>query len=126
MRHLGVAVEIDAPASVVWDLLTDFGRWPAWGPSIRRVESAAERVAPRVSGRVQTIVGVWVPFEISAVEPGRSWSWRVAGIPATRHIVSALGPSRCRARFTVAWPFAPYLAVMRLALARLRRMAGKP
>jgi uncharacterized protein YndB with AHSA1/START domain len=126
VRHPGVAVEIEAPASVVWDLLTDFERWPDWGPSIRRVTAGAGRVEAGVTGRVQTIVGVWVPFEITGVEPGRSWTWRVAGIPATRHCVSAVGPDRCRARFTVAWPFAPYLVVLRLALGRLERMAERP
>ena len=126
MRHLGVALEIEAPAPVVWDLLTDFDRWPDWGPSIRRVTVGDGRVQAGVTGRVQTIVGVWVPFEITRVEPGRSWTWRVAGIPATRHCVSAVGPDRCRAWFTVAWPLAPYLVVMRLALGRLERMAERP
>jgi uncharacterized protein YndB with AHSA1/START domain len=126
VRHLGVAVEIEAPAPVVWDLLTDFDRWPVWGPSIRRVTSTADRVAAGVTGRVQTIVGIWLPFEISRVEPGRSWSWRVAGLPATRHHVSASGPVRCRVQFTVAWVLAPYLVVMRMALGRLKRMAEHP
>jgi uncharacterized protein YndB with AHSA1/START domain len=123
VRHVGTSVEIDAPAPVVWDLLTDLGCWPAWGPSIRRVASTADRVAPGVTGRLQTVVGIWVPFEISRVEEGHSWSWTVAGVPATGHFLSALGPDRCRVRFTVAWVLAPYLVVMRVALGRLKRMA---
>lgn len=123
MKQLGTSLEIEAPLSVVWDLLTDFDHWPAWGTSIRRVDSAADRVAAGVTGRVQTIVGFWVPFEISDVEANDSWSWTVAGIPATGHFVSAVGSNRCRVQFTVAWALAPYLVVMRRSLGRLKRMA---
>jgi uncharacterized protein YndB with AHSA1/START domain len=123
VRHVGAAVEIDAPVSVVWDVLTDLNRWPAWGPSIRRVASAADRADAGVTGRVQTVVGIWLPFEITWFEPGRAWFWNVAGIPATRHYVSAIEEDRCRVQFTVAWVVAPYLLVLRVALGRLRRMA---
>ena len=94
-----------------------------WGTSIRRVESAADCVAPGVVGRVQTILGFWVPFEISDVVANDSWHWRVAGVSATGHFVSAIGPDRCRVQFTVAWALAPYLVVMRMSLGRLKRMA---
>jgi len=123
VRQLGTSKEIAAPVSTVWDLLTEFDHWPVWGTSIRRVESAADCVAPGVVGRVQTIFGFWVPFEISDVVTNDSWHWRVAGVSATGHFVSAIGPDRCRVQFTVAWALAPYLVVMRMSLGRLKRMA---
>lgn len=123
MRHVGTSVVVEAPVSAVWDLLTDFECWPVWGVTIRRVETDAERVAPGVTGRVQTIVGAWLPFEISEAVAEDSWFWTVAGISATRHYVSALGPDRTRIRFTVAWALAPYLAAIRISLVRLKRMA---
>jgi hypothetical protein len=49
----------------------------------------------------------------------------VAGIPATRHHLVAIGPDRSRVQFTVAWVLAPYLVVMRTALGRLKRMAER-
>lgn len=123
MKQLGTSMEIAAPVSTLWDLLTEFDHWPAWGTSIRRVESAADSVAPGVTGRVQTILGFWVPFEILDVVTNASWHWKVAGVPATGHSVSAVGPDRCRVEFTVAWALAPYLVAMRMSLGRLKRMA---
>ena len=123
MKELGTAIEIAAPVPIVWDLLTEFDHWPAWGTSIRRVESASRRVAPGVTGRAQTILGFWVPFEITDVVANDSWHWRVAGVPATGHFVSPIGPDRCRVQFTVAWALAPYLVAMRMSLGRLKRMA---
>lgn len=116
-------MEIRAPISTVWDLLTDFDRWSVWGLSMRQVDTDADRVTTGATGRVQTIVGLWVPFEITAVSPEESWFWKVAGISATRHFVSAVGPDHCRARFTVAWALAPYLVAMRVSLVRLKQMA---
>lgn len=123
MRHLTATIDIDAPPSAVWELLAEFERWPEWGPSIRSVDVAADAVAPGVTGRVRTIAGVWLPFEITAVVPEQSWVWRVAGVPATGHTLSARDGDRARAGFSVAWVLAPYLLVMRIALRRLKRMA---
>ena len=114
MKQLATSIEIAAPVSAVWDLLTEFDHWPAWGASIRRVESGADRVAPGVTGRVQTILRFWVPFEISDVAANHSRSWRVAGIPATGHFISATGKHRCRVDFTVA-----LLSQIRFRLCRL-------
>jgi uncharacterized protein YndB with AHSA1/START domain len=118
-----VAAEIDAPAEVVWALLADTSRWADWGPSVRAVESPARLVTPGLRGRVRTAAGVRVRFEITRVEPGRAWDWRVAGIAATGHRVEPLGPARCRAVFVVpAWA-APYGLVCAVALRRLSRLA---
>ncbi len=123
MKHFTVSVVIDAPAERVWTLLAEFARWPQWGPSIRAVETATERVAPGAVGRVKTAAGFWLPFEITAVEPGRAWDWKVAKIPATGHAVIPLGPTRSRATFSAPWLVAPYMLVLRVGLGRVRRLA---
>lgn len=115
--------EVDAPAEVLWDLLTDPARWPEWGPSVAAAELDGDRLRAGALGRVRTAVGVTVPVEVTAVEPGRRWAWRVAGIPATDHRVDPLGPGRCRVGIGVPAPAAPYLAVCHVALGRLERIA---
>jgi hypothetical protein len=66
-----------------------------------------------------------VPFEITSVEPGSSWTWTVAGIRATGHYVTAMG-SRCtRVDFTVSGWFAPYVVVLHAGLRRLKELAEK-
>jgi len=79
---------------------------------------------PTDRGRVQSAAGLWLPFAITHWEPGRAWSWRVAGVPATGHRVDPLGPRRCRVSFLIPrWaPF--YRPVCRLALRRLAARAG--
>ena len=57
-----------APAARVWTLISQFEWWPEWGASIRAVETEADRVAEGVTGRVQTIAGIWLPFQITTVE----------------------------------------------------------
>lgn len=118
----GNSVEIQAPASAAWQLLTDTSRWPQWGPSVSRVESAEQFIAPGSSGRVKTFIGVWLPFRITEFVAGQRWGWEVAGIPATGHRVQPLRPDRCRVTFEVPLLATPYLAVCRLAAARIRNI----
>jgi hypothetical protein len=114
------SVEILAPASAAWKLLTDTSRWPDWGPSVSRVESVEQQIGPGSSGRVLTIFGVWLPFRVTEFVAGHRWNWEVAGIPATGHRVDSLGPDRCRVVFEVPLLATPYLAVCRLAAERIR------
>jgi hypothetical protein len=116
------SVEILAPASAAWKLLTDTTRWTEWGPSISRVESAEQYIGPGSTGRVQTIIGVWLPFRVTEVVAGQRWGWEVAGIPATGHRVESLGPDRCRVSFEVPLLAVPYLAVCKLAAQRIRNI----
>jgi hypothetical protein len=116
-------IDIDADASVVWPYLARFHHWPAWGPTVTAVESASSEVAPGVTGRVRTPIGLWLPFTIVDVDPGRAWDWRVAGVPATGHTVVPDGPSRCRVEFTAPWWASPYAAVLAMGLRRIQRLA---
>ena len=78
---------------------------------------------PGATGRVETVAGLTLPFEITTVVDGRHWSWDVAGIGATEHRVEALDAARCRAGFGVPWIAAPYAAICRIALGRLDALA---
>lgn len=116
-------IDIRAPADRVWRLLTEFRSWPGWGPSVRDVESDAEAVAPGVTGRVHTALGVWLPFAIDDFEEGRYWDWSVAGLRATGHRVSPLSAHRTRVVFTVSRRYLPYVPVLAWGLRRLKRIA---
>ncbi|MEY6433641.1 SRPBCC family protein [Thioalkalicoccus limnaeus] len=99
MRHVDRI--IDAPADVAWRILIDTREWPIWGPSVRAVEAPASLIGPGMHGRIQTRIGLWLPFEITDWEPQRAWAWRVADIEATGHRVDPLGPGRCRVTFEI-------------------------
>lgn len=117
--------EIDAPAQVAWRLLTDLSRWPEWGPSVRAARLEGDSFGAGARGRVTTALGFDLPFEVTGFEDGRSWSWSVAGIPATDHRVEPLDDGRCRVGFGVPAIAFPYLAVCHVALARLAEMAPR-
>ena len=125
MKQRWVTAEIDAPAATVWGLLVDLDAWPRWGPSVRRASVEGGALAAGAHGKVTTAAGFSLPFEVTAFEPGVGWAWKVGGINATDHRVEPLGADRCRVGFGVAWPATPYLAVCRIALGRLARLAAK-
>ena len=65
-----VSRDIDAPAHIAWRLLIDTAEWPRWGPSVRAVEAPQRRIGPGMRGRIQTPPGLWLPFDITAWQPG--------------------------------------------------------
>lgn len=116
-------LEISVPAAIAWRLLTDTQAWPHWGPSVRAVEAPMRHIGPGLRGRVQTTLGFWLPFEITHWQPSSQRARQGVGVPATRHIVTSIGPARCRVTFTIpSWaPF--YVPVCRVALPRLGDLA---
>lgn len=125
-----VSRRVAAPAGVVWKLLTDTGKWPAWGPSITGVEPATDAgavpgLAPGSRGKVRTVLGLALPYTVTGFDAGRYWSWSVAGIPATGHRVTPQDDG-CLLTFTVPWWAPAYLPVCALALRRIERLATGP
>ncbi|MFC7222414.1 SRPBCC family protein [Halalkalicoccus sp. GCM10025322] len=118
-RVLEVGRRIDAPAEEVWDVLVDTRRWPEWGPSIRRVECSDRRIRTGSAGRLWTVGGLELPFEITTCED-RHWSWRVAGVSATGHRVERLDRG-CRVVFELPVIAAGYASVCCIALSRIAR-----
>ena len=125
MKTRWTSRDIAAPAEVMWELLTDVGRWPEWGPSVRRATLATSRFELGSRGTVRTVLGLRFPFEVTRFEEGRSWSWSVAGCPATDHVVEALGPHLSRVGFGVPSIATPYLVVCRVALRRLDELGRR-
>ena len=125
-RRLEVARRIDADPASAWELLATPERWPEWGPSVRAVDCADERISEGTTGRVRIPGGLWIPFEITtcreptASRPGR-WGWRVAKIPATGHRVESVG-KRCRVVFEIPLAAAGYAPVCSRALDRIEEL----
>ena len=114
-----ISRELEVPAVKAWEQLVDTTAWAAWSPSIEGVECRAREIRLGSRGRIRTRLGLWLPFEVDVYRPLQEWSWRVAGVPATRHRVNAIAPGRCRVEFGVPVPAAPYRFVCGEALERL-------
>ncbi|WP_295887018.1 SRPBCC family protein [uncultured Thiohalocapsa sp.] len=126
MRHESmhhVSAVIPAPAEAAWHILIDTEEWPRWGPSVRAVRSPQRCIGPDTTGHIQTPLGAWLPFRITHWQPGRSWTWRVAGIAATGHEVIPLGTTRCRVSFLIPRWAPLYRPVCETALRRIAERA---
>lgn len=107
----------------MWALLVETRYWPSWGATVLEVDGP-ERLAKGSTGRVRTILGLWVEFEITEYdESNRYWAWRVAGIEATSHRVIDRGPGACTAEIGVPRWAPPYAGPVWLSLRRLEHLA---
>lgn len=95
-------VEIDAPATVVWDVFSDVERWPEWTAS---VTSLVALDGPGISvGKRFEIKQPRMPklvWEVTDVEPGKSWTWvqrSPGGLTKASHDIEGLADGRTRVR----------------------------
>jgi hypothetical protein len=118
---------VAAGRDAVWAVLTDTTTWPVWGPTVRAAEltDGGTRIGAGSTGRVGTVAGIWLPFEVTEWDEGRRWTWRVAGIPATGHAVDDDPADPAGSRVTIEVPsWAPvYTPVCWIALGRIGRLA---
>ncbi len=117
-----VSRSIDAPAALLWELVTRTRDWAEWGPTVTAVEGPEKIVAGAV-GRLRTPVGLWLDFEITDVDEGRFWAWRVANVSATTHRIEPDGEGRSTVTFSAPWWAAPYAGVLWLGLRKLDELA---
>ena len=123
-RMLTVGRFMPASPEAAWHVLTDLDAWPRWGPTVQRAELDGPgplRLGSR--GRVWAPLGVALPFEVTEFDDGHAWAWKVAGVPATRHSVTA-EPGGCRVTFGVPVWAGPYAAVCSLALPKIEDLAA--
>jgi len=120
-------VDVAAPADDAWELLVDTERWSDWGPTVTavRLDHAGHELRADSTGAVRTPLGFWLPFAVEEWQesPDRAWSWRVAGLAATTHVVEETAPDRCSVRFGVPVWAPAYLAVVEVGLRRVRTLA---
>ena len=121
---VGEKVEIDAPASVVWEVLVDLPRYSEWNPFCPAIESTLEMGAPvrmRLNSYLEPGTMVDNTEFICAIEPEKLLSWELPYMeiwpyPARRdQIIESLGDERCRYHSTDAFYGDNGLHVMRFA-----------
>ena len=76
MRELHTEIQVNAPASRVWQLLTDFEHYPRWNPFIRRVTGS-----PEVNSKLEILIqpsgtrGMTFRPTVLKAEPERELRW---------------------------------------------------
>lgn len=121
-RRLCIARDIAVSPDRVWDVITDTTQWGRWGPSVFQVKCQQRRIQGGTHGRIKTLFGFWLPFEITSYEEGRYWSWRVGGVKATGHWVKEIGENKCRLFFDMPLWSAFYGVVCYYALRRIEKI----
>ena len=77
MKTMSATIQIDAPPSAVWTVLTDLGRYPEWNPLFREA-SGQVTVGSRITLRaVQPANGrlMTVKVRVTAADPGAELRW---------------------------------------------------
>ena len=99
------SITIDAPASTVWDVFVRVERWAEWTASIERVvplDGLAIEVGSRFEIKQPRLPKlVW---EVTAVEPGTSWTWRQkspGGTTFASHEVTSIDSEHTAVRQTI-------------------------
>ena len=126
--HLVTTVEIDRPASAVWEVVADYDADPTWRKGVATMDpsptglvttATTTREVLRFAGRTWHNDG-----EVVAVDPGRSFAWRsTSGANASgSRTVEPLGPGRSRLRLELTVVPA---ASERLMAPVLRRMLAR-
>jgi uncharacterized membrane protein len=103
MRHQ-VTVPIAAPASAAWQILADLEQWPTWTASMTTVEPiGGGTLAPGLQVKVKQPKLREVVMTVTAVDPGRSFTWvsRSPGITTTAvHDIADTGPAASEVTLT--------------------------
>jgi len=104
MRHFSTSIDINAPADVVWPVMSDTYRWHEWTPSITsvtRLDGEAFAIGTRVQIRQPKLPpAIW---KVTAIEPGKSFTWESTG-PGFRtigHHVVEPTPTGSRATLSI-------------------------
>lgn len=98
----GSGIEIEAPASLVWDVFSDVERWPEWTASVTRlvaIHGPGLAVGKRFEIKQPRMPKlVW---QVTELVPGASWTWvqrSPGGSAIARHDVVAAADNRTLVR----------------------------
>lgn len=97
-------VTIDAPAELVWEVISDLPRYPEWNPFCLRCESTLEPGAP-IDMTVKLMAKPQQQREwMLSCEPGTGFSYRMKPVPLgalsslRRHEIAAIDATSARYR----------------------------
>ncbi|MER6349576.1 SRPBCC family protein [Streptomyces sp. NPDC001595] len=125
MGHLTLKAVGPAEPATVWERYVQVDRWADWSPQIKAVHADRRRIAPALTGSVESIAGLRIAFVIERVDDDRrSWSWRVRLGPVRlrlQHSVQA-HPRGSSTSLTLHGPLPVLVAYAPLAQLALRRL----
>lgn len=127
------SADSQAAPGAVWELVARPRNWSRWAPHVRGAWGLAGPdgvVREGARGAARLFGTVPVPVVITDVQPGRSWTWRVAGVMDMEHRVTPSGTGGSTVTVTLDGPAllrtamaVTYLPLIGLLVERLARVA---
>lgn len=119
-RTTETSIDIAAPMTRVWAVLSDVRRWPEWTDSVDAVELDDDALRVGSTARVKQPKLPRATWRVTELEPGRSFTW-VAGAPGltstgSHELEEFEGVTSARLCLRQSGPLAP---LMRLLIGRL-------
>jgi len=118
------------PADVAWQRYIVPDRWSMWSPQITGVDCADQVLTAGTTGRVRTLFGVSLPFEVLDLDHAdRSWRWSVHGpfgVRLTLHHAVTATADGTTTNLTMHGPAVLVLGYAPLAQLALRRLVTRP
>lgn len=104
MQTLDAAIEVEAPAERVWEVVTDFASYPQWNPFIVRAEGIlVEGARLRITIRAPGYRSITFKPHVLRVVAGRELTWLgrtfLPGLFDGRHSLTVEPLDESRARF---------------------------
>ena len=99
------SIDVDAPIERVWEVLADVERWAEWTStvtSVARLDDGPLQIGSRA--RIEQPKIPPTEYEVTEVEPGRSFTWvaRGPGVRTTaRHVLEELPGERTKVTLAV-------------------------
>src|SRR5688572_22935069 len=112
--EFSIITDVDAPAEVVFAILTDVERWPEWTPTVTRVERLDGSSVPlAINSRIRVVQPKVPPAEwtVTVLETGRGFRMMSRSPGATvvaNHWAEPLGDGQ-RSRVTLSVTFSGWL-----------------
>jgi len=114
MRH-EVTATIDAPADLVWRTVKDVENWPAWTPTMTRIELAGDLRAGSVA-EVRQPKQPARAWTVTALTEGRSFTWTSTGrglrMAADHVVTEENGRTTVLLTFDLTGPMAPLASLL--------------
>ncbi len=132
---LSYSAASDATEAEAWSLLARPARWHEWAPQLRGAWGLGEpEVREGARGAARLLGVVPVPAVITAVDPGRAWSWRVGPVELDHRVdpaphggsvvtVTMRAPAPIEAALRVT--YGPVVQLLVLNLARVAARDGR-